>query len=44
MIYKHFKWILYLIHFVLVVTVAVFIVFAFMFGSDETLKILNIKH
>jgi hypothetical protein len=44
MIFKQLKWILYLIHFVLVVAIAIFIVFTFMFGAEETLKILNIKH
>jgi hypothetical protein len=43
MIFKQFKWILYVVHFVLVVTIAIFIVFTFMFGAEETLKILNIK-
>jgi hypothetical protein len=44
MIFKHFKWVLYVVHFLLVVMVALIIVYGFLFGADEVIKILNLKH
>jgi hypothetical protein len=42
MIYRGFKWLLYIVHFVLVVLVATLIALT-LIGADEILKIIKIK-
>ena len=44
MIFKKLKWVLYLIHFVIVMAIALIMVYSFMYGADETIKLLKIKN
>lgn len=38
-----FRWFLYILHFFIVVLLAILLVLSIMYGTDETIKILKIK-